>query len=176
MNLSLWGGVGSFISNKAERDIAHRKIAEECLENEEFPEKEKEELVGLYVRDGWPKKFAKEMVSVAHKDNELFLKEMTYHELGIFPSKSVNPAKSGVFMFFSYILGGIIPLFPYFFYPINQAVVLSIILSLSSLFILGIVISKYATKRSWLKSGLELLLLAGMSGLVGYVVGQLISR
>jgi len=172
---SLSMGVGSYISNKAERDVSRRKLTEERIETEEFPEQEKQELTEFYIKDGWPKKFAQEMTSVAHQDKELFLKEMAYHELGIVVNKPVNPTKNGIFMFFAYILGGIIPVVPYFIWEIDQAVTISVVLSLVSLFSLGTLIGRH-TKRLWWKAGLELLLLAGIAGLVGYIAGQVFNR
>ena len=73
-------------------------------------------------------------------------------------------------MFFAYIIGGSIPIFPYLFFPISSAIILSIGATLFGLFILGSMTTKF-TKRKWWKAGLEMLSLAGMATLVGYVVG-----
>ena len=75
-------------------------------------------------------------------------------------------------MFFAYIVGGIIPLFAYFAFPLNVANYISIIITLAGLFILGAGTTKY-TKGNWLKMGSRVLLLGGVALLAGYAIGKL---
>jgi vacuolar iron transporter family protein len=167
-------GVGAYISSKTEIDTHKRKLKEEHIEITDFPEEERDELEQIYIRDGWPKKLAKIMADTASKDKNLFLTEMAYHELYITPDKMEAPTKKGLSMFFSYIIGGIIPLTAYFVFDTSTAVVFSIIVTLIGLFLLGVATTKFS-KRKWWKAGLELLILAGLAAIVGYAVGQLVN-
>lgn len=168
-------GVGSFLSNKSEKELDDRKVFEERTEIEEFPEEEKEELKEIYLADGWPADLAAKMAETAAGDKKLFLKEMSYHELGVTEENEIKPKKQAAAMFFSYIFGGLIPLLPYVFLNMGTAILVSIVLTLLALFSLGVATSKF-TKRKWWKAGLEMFLLASGAMIVGYAMGQLSDR
>lgn len=78
-------------------------------------------------------------------------------------------------MFFSYLLAGLIPLFPYFILASKSAVGFSIGLSLLSLFCLGIVGAKISN-INMLKSGLRMFLVGGAAIFVGVIVGAFLSN
>lgn len=165
--------VGSYLSSKSARGIDERKLFEETTELAEFPEEEKEELVDMYVLDGWPKELAIQMAEEASKDKKLFLKEMSYRELGIVQDKMENPLKNGLVMGLSYVLGGSIPIIAYLFLPMPMATAVSIISTLSCLFLLGVFTTKYS-RRVWWKAGLEMFMLASLAASIGYIVGQVV--
>ena len=162
---------GSYLSSKTERSIDERKLHEESLEIADFPEEEKQELIGMYAADGWPKELAASMAEAASRDKKLFLQEMAYRELKIIPENLAEPFKNGVIMGVSYILGGLIPLLPFFFLSISSAIMFSIATTMAGLFAVGVVTTKYS-HRAWWRAGLEMLVLASASALVGYVAGQ----
>ena len=64
--------VGSYISSKSKRAIDERKLFEEKEELRNFPAEEKEELVGMYLKDGWPKDLAAQMAEHASQNKDLF--------------------------------------------------------------------------------------------------------
>lgn len=165
-------GMGSYLSNQSVHEVKDRKLQEESLEIEEFLEKEKEELFVFFCQDGWPEKLAREMAETASKNKDLMLKEMAFRELLLIPNKFQNSFHNGLIMFCSYVIGGIVPLFPYFFLPISKAIFLSIFFAILGLFILGATTSKF-TFTQWWKNGLRILLLGGISTIVGLVIGQL---
>ena len=163
-------GVGSYLSSKSVKEVAERKLKEEQIEVKEYPETEKKELAEIYIKDGWPSNLANEMALVASKNKSLFIREMALRELYIHPEKLEKPMRGGIFMFFSYIIGGTIPLLPYFVFPVSLAIVFSIVITVIGLFFLGCITAKF-TKRSWLKAGFEMFFVAGIAALVGYIVG-----
>lgn len=164
-------GIGSYISNLSESDILKRKLYEERQEINDFPHEEKQELVGIYIRDGWPKDLAVKMAEAASKDKKLMLHEMAHHELNISPNIKHHLWHNGIFMFFAYIAGGLIPLFAYFILPINIAMKISTVVTLLGLFILGAATTRY-TKGSWQKMGLRVFVLGGIALLAGYLIGE----
>lgn len=168
--------VGSYLSNKSEKEIDERKLHEESVEIRELPEEEKIELVEMYRKDGWPAGLSNKMAEAASQDKDLFLKEMAYRELEIIPGKLASPFRNGLAMGVSYIIGGSIPLLPYLFLPlVRSSLVVSVGSTLIGLFILGVLTTKYS-HRKWWKAGLEMLLLASVAGGVGFGVGQLAEK
>ena len=167
--------VGSYLSSKSELDIDKRKLTEEEFELKEYPAEEKTELAGMYVADGWSPPLAAEMAEEASKNHKLFLQEMAYRELKVFPENLERPMSNALFMGLSYLLGGAIPLIPYLILSVSGAISVSVVVTLSALFILGALTSRYS-KRSWWRAGLEMFLLASAAALIGYLVGQGVER
>lgn len=165
--------VGSYLSSKSERAIDERKLEEEKIELSQYPHEEKEELIGMYLVEGWPKHLAREMAEVASSNKKLFLKEMAIHELKVFPDNLESPFKNAIAMGFSYVIGGMIPLLPYMLLSLSFAIYFSIPVTLLGLFILGIITTRYS-KRSWWKAGLEMLVLGAIAAGVGYGVGEVV--
>src|SRR3989338_6415395 len=163
--------VGSFLSSKSEREIDEEKLREERTEIEKFPKEEHEELLEMCKHDGWPADLAKKMAETASQNNELMLKEMAYRELAIAPEALGRPALNAVYMFFSYIVGGAIPIVFYLFLPVRGAILPSIAITFVGLFALGAGTTKFS-KRPWWRAGLEMLILGGAAAFVGYAVGQ----
>jgi len=167
-------GIGSYLSNKSQKEADERKIDEEKEEIKEFPAEERRELLKMFIRDGWPKKLAAEMSRVASKNRNLMLKDMSYRELGISKFSQASPAKKGLGMFLAYLIGGMVPLLSYFVLPIGEALEISVVITLTGLFGLGVAVSRY-TKKSWFKTGMRILFLGGTAFIVGFLVGNLAS-
>lgn len=168
--------VGSYLSNKSEREIDRRKLYEEKMELKEFPEEEQAELVGMYIKDGWPKELAASMAEAASRNKKLFLQEMAYRELKIIPEDLGLPFKNALAMGVSYFFGGTIPLVPYLVLTnVSLAIFFSIGITLIGLFVLGVGTTKYS-RRSWWRAGLEMLALASAAALIGYLVGQAVEH
>lgn len=165
-------GVGSYLSNKSENAMQKRILDEERQEIKLFLKEETEELVDMYIKDGWTKKTAETMANEAAKNPDLMLKEMAYRELGVSPIQEENPIKNALYMGVSYIVGGIVPLLSYLFLEIDTAIITSISTTLFALFILGAATTKY-TKRNWLKAGAEMLILASIASAIGFGVAKL---
>ncbi|MFA6424532.1 MAG: VIT1/CCC1 transporter family protein [Candidatus Magasanikbacteria bacterium] len=170
---SLSMAIGTFNSLSTERKIENRIIDEEKEEIEKSPIEEKEEVEELFVEDGWPKDVAEKMAECAARDNRLMLQEMSYRELGIFSKKLYNPIHKSIVMFFSWMLGGLFPLIPYLFLPVNMAIKISVVTALLGLFVLGSAMSKF-TKQKISRAGLEMALIGGTAMISGFIIGQLV--
>jgi len=81
-----------------------------------------------------------------------------------------NPKISGLLVFLSYIIAGIIPLFPYLILPHIQAIPVSIVSALIGMILLGIAKGKLS-KKSPFRSALEVLIIGGIAAGIGIAVG-----
>ncbi|PIR46723.1 MAG: hypothetical protein COV07_02555 [Candidatus Vogelbacteria bacterium CG10_big_fil_rev_8_21_14_0_10_45_14] len=79
-------------------------------------------------------------------------------------------ALGALIMFLSYILAGFIPLFPYIVFSHDVAFVLSISLSLLTLFVLGAVAARLSG-TGILRNALSVLSIGGIAVIVGVLVG-----
>jgi|SRR6185369_8937064 len=168
-------GIGSYLSNRSKEEMNERKISEEKEELKEFPKEEKEELFQMYLKDGWSNSLARQMSEEVSQNDGLILKEMTMRELKISCDEKPVSVKGGFYMFFAYILGGIVPLFFYLILPIKSALPLSIAITLIGLFALGVGTTRF-TKQPLIKSGLRVLIMGGIAMLVGLLAGVLIGQ
>jgi len=166
--------IGSYISNRSEYEVNQRRIEEEKEEIADFPEQEKQELLQMFIRDGWPSDLAIEMSETASKDPSLMLTEMTHRELLITHESPRDAFRNSIFMFFSYLIGGLFPLIAYLILPIQNAMPISVFITLIGLFGIGAVTTKYS-KVSWFRAGGRVLLLGIVALVVGFLLGELVS-
>jgi len=172
---SLSMSVGAYLSSKAEKQAEEKLIKEELGEIRKKPAQERKELISFYKERGFEKKEIDLIVKRVMSSEKLLLEEMANKELGIVLKKYENPVKSSVYMFFSYMIGGIVPVVPYFFLPIKSAILISIIFTCIGLFILGYY-KGYLTKISKVLSGLEMFAIAAIVALIGYAIGSLVGH
>lgn len=81
------------------------------------------------------------------------------------------PIVSGIVMFCSYFLAGLVPLLPIIVFPISYSRQVTIAAALIALFILGYAKGKFV-HVSPLKSAIEIFIIGGLATIVGIVVGN----
>lgn len=79
-----------------------------------------------------------------------------------------------IIMFFSYFIFGFVPLIPYILFSINNAFFYSIIFSLITLFLLGI-ISSHISHTNILRGGIRTAFIGGLAILIGISAGKIVS-
>lgn len=85
-----------------------------------------------------------------------------------------RPSWAALVMGISYIVGGLIPITPYFFLPVHLSYLPSIFFSIVALFCVGVWSAKYTRRRYW-KAGLEMVIISLGAAILGYLVGALVS-
>ncbi len=80
---------------------------------------------------------------------------------------------SAVIMFFSYLISGLVPLLPYMFMPVDQAIWFSAGLSLACLLLLGIIGARISGIRVW-RNAFRMLIVGGAAIAVGALAGALL--
>jgi VIT1/CCC1 family predicted Fe2+/Mn2+ transporter len=170
--------VGAYISSKSE--IEHHRAVIETERNEvkEFPKVEEEELRQLYQKKA---KFTKQeldmIVGRIMVDEKTWVDTMMREELGLFEEHFEHPVKVGLIMFAAFLVGGTLPVFPFFLVsaPDNGLVFASVV-TFVSLFIVGVWKTRF-TGRSKVFSGSEMVVMGVIATVVPYLVGDvLISR
>ena len=74
----------------------------------------------------------------------------------------------------TYLGAAIVPLWPYFFFPLNLALAISLICTLLALFAVGVAKGK-VTRLSLLRSGLQVMIVGSISAGVGFAIGDLVT-
>ncbi|KKQ98044.1 MAG: hypothetical protein UT24_C0005G0063 [Candidatus Woesebacteria bacterium GW2011_GWB1_39_12] len=89
-------------------------------------------------------------------------------------ASEASPFKQGLVTFLSFNFAGLIPLFPYIL-NIRPRFYTSLFLVFFAMFVIGAIKGKY-TRKSRVRSGVEMLLIGGFAAFVAYGVGFLIDR
>ncbi len=168
---SLSMAAGSYLSAKSQREMLERLLKDEEETIARDPEGEKREIWEMYRARG----YADEEISMIEKrlfsDPRILLEDMAHKELGICPQGLEEPSSNALVMGLAYVVGGGVPVIPYLIFPIHTAIIASISITGAALFIFGGVKGAFV-KKPWWRSGLEMLVIAGLAGFAGYMVGH----
>jgi predicted membrane protein (TIGR00267 family) len=104
------------------------------------------------------------------QDRDLMLRTLAEKELGLSPDVEVSPVKDAAAIGTSYIVGGILPLIPYFILEGVTAVLTSVAVAVSALFAMGAVKARF-TRRNPILSGLEIMAIGAGVAAAGYGLG-----
>jgi vacuolar iron transporter family protein len=166
---------GTFLGSRAATQMEEAELEQERRELVRNPDEERAELIAAYRYDGYSLEEAESIVDRLMVDRELALRVMAERELGITPEAPGDPRKDALVMGASYVIGGLIPLLPYLVVDTLIAIPISIALTLCALALVGIVKARTA-HRGMLASVLEVTGIGAASGIVGYVLGDLLPR
>ncbi len=136
-------GLGGYLAGKTEQDHYNSELKNEYEEIETKTEVEKEE-VRIFFRDwGFSKELQDKAVEEICNDKDRWVDFMMKHELGLDKPHPNRATKSAFNIGSSYVLGGFIPLSPYFFFTNSEeALKISVVVTLVCLFVFGYFKSK----------------------------------
>ena len=106
---------------------------------------------------------------------ELLLEDMAHKELGIPTEALEEPLGNALVMGTTYVLGGLVPVLPYLLLPLPVAMPSSIAGTFLALFLFGGLKGRIV-KQVWWRSGLEMLLVAGVAALAGFIIGRVVDQ
>jgi VIT1/CCC1 family predicted Fe2+/Mn2+ transporter len=163
--------VQNYLAVRSQRQILQSEIEREKWEMENVPEAERREIEDIYKAKGFSGIELENIVKKITSDKKVWLKTMLTEELRLNLEIVGSPLKSAFRMFGAFLIGGILPIIPYFFSGGNVPLLIAIGTSLSASFVIGAFKSKLAN-LSIIRGGLEM---AGMGtgiALIGYGIGS----
>lgn len=164
--------VQNYLAVKSQREILESEIKKEEFEIENMPDVERKEIEDIYKEKGFQGEELARVVDRITSNKEVWLKTMLTEELGLNLEILGSPIKGALVMFGSFLLGGILPVIPYFLFGSGfVSLGIAIGTSLASSFIIGALKARLA-KKSWVKGGLEMAGLGTGIALVGYGIGS----
>ncbi len=169
-------GAGAYLGSRAEEDVREAAIANQVRELDENPAEQLAELVILFQREGKTYDEAVHLANEIASNETLWLNTLLEKKLGISPDFGGNPLKDAGVMCVSFGSAAIIPIIPFLFLAVGpMAIGLSVGLSLSGLFALGLAKGRLVRKSAILQ-GLEILGIGAVSAALGYGLGELLPR
>lgn len=170
--------VGDYLSEKSKKDyyLVEKKNEEKFLKSD--PKGEKTLLEKLYLNKGFNKKDSRTIVNIFAKNKNNLIKEILNEELDLNYERN-KPVRGGIVTFLSFLFFGFIPLLLFviaslFKITITNSFLWASLLSGAALFVLGVLKSRL-TGKSWLNSGIQVLIVGGLAALAAYFVGELLA-
>jgi vacuolar iron transporter family protein len=163
--------VQNFLAVRSQRQILQSEIEREQWEMDNVPEAERQEIEDIYKAKGFSGTELTNIVNKITSDKKVWLDTMLTEELKLNLEIVGSPLKSAFRMFGAFLIGGILPIIPYFFASGYVPLLIAIGTSLSASFVIGAFKSKLAN-LSMIRGGLEM---AGMGtgiALIGYGIGS----
>jgi len=167
--------VQNYLAVKSQREILESEIKREELEIQNMPVEEREEIENIYRAKGFEGELLEKTVEKITSNKEVWLKTMLTEELGLNLDILGNPLKGAIVMFGAFLLGGILPILPYFAVKAGMisstaAIGIAIVISVISSFIVG-ALKAHMAKKNLIKGGIEMAGLGTGIALVGYGIG-----
>jgi vacuolar iron transporter family protein len=165
---------GSYLSSKAARDVFERRTKEDRSRLLQSPTQQDESL-HEFLKGKKFKEYEVEIVlDVLHRERRQWLKEIERSEYRFAPTVSTSPVYAAMIMGCFFLIGGAIPLLPYFFFSIELALAPSIILTAGTLFGVGALKAKMSGTH-FMKSGIEMMGISLTAAVLGFFIGRLVS-
>lgn len=167
-------GLGGYLAGKTEQDHYNSELRNEYEEIETKTEVEKEEVRVFFREWGFSKNLQDQAVEEICKDKDLWVNFMMKHELGLDKPDPKRATKSAFNIGASYIVGGFIPLSPYFFVTnILDALKISVVVTLICLFVFGYFKSKL-TGVNPLIGGLKVMMIGAAAAAAAFGIAKAI--
>jgi len=167
-------GLGGFLAGKTEQDHYASELKNEYWELVHKREVEIEEVRKVFLEWGLSASTAEEATQEIIKDEKRWVDFMMKHELGLTEPDPKRARRSAFNIGFSYIVGGLIPLTPYFFVEsAMEGLKLSALITLICLYIFGYFKSKMTGVNAWV-GGLKVMMIGALAAGTAFMIAKLI--
>lgn len=165
---------GSYLSSKSAHQLFESRRRQERSRILQERIRDDASLLDVLQEKNCSKKDVELIMGAFERERKLWVQELRRTKKRYAPAVASSPAASAVVMGAFYLFGGIFPLMPYFFLPVNQAIAPSIVLAGIVLFVLGIYKAR-VTDGHALRSGLEMTAISLTAALLGFAIGRIVS-
>ena len=169
-------GLGGYL---AARSDAEHYASERIREQQEIKEKaeaEKAEVRDVFTSYGLTEEESAPIVEALSKRPQAWVDFMMRFELGLEEPDPRRALTSALTIAASYIVGGLIPLSPYFFFsPVTKALYISVIATLIALLVFGYIKGRFTGAKPF-RSALQTALIGGLAAAAAFLIARLISR
>ena len=167
---------GEYLSSKSQREIALAQIAEEREKVADRPGDAQIELAHLLEQDGLPGEEATAVAEVIGRHREVLFNTKVLRQFGVAVEEAKgSPLQGAVVMGAAFALGALAPIVPYLLLPVGVAVFASIFATGAVLFAIGVVKTRW-THSNPIGSGIEILAIGAVAGIVGFFFGNILPR
>ena len=166
-------GLGGYLAGKTEQDHYNGEEKREYYEVDNLRHREIEETKEFFANIGLSKELQEKATEEIARDKKQWVDFMMKYELGLEKPDPRRATKSALNIGLSYIVGGLVPLSPYFFMDSSQdALKISVIVTLICLFIFGYFKSKITGINPWV-GAVRVMLIGALAAGAAFGVARL---
>ncbi|MDP4264814.1 MAG: VIT1/CCC1 transporter family protein [Bacteroidota bacterium] len=143
-------GLGGYLAGKTEQDHYNSELKREYYEVDHLREREIEETKEFFANIGLSEELQNRATEEIARDKKQWVDFMMKYELGLDKPDPKRATKSALNIGISYVVGGLVPLSPYFFvHSPGEGLKISVVVTLLCLFIFGFFKSKITGVQPW---------------------------
>ncbi len=167
-------GLGGYLAGKTEQDHYKSELKKEYWEIEHKKEVEIQEVRAVFLGWGLSKTTAEEATQEIIKDKQRWVDFMMKFELGLESPDPQRARKSAMNIGLSYVVGGLIPLTPYFFVTdALKGLAISAAITLVCLYVFGYFKSKITGINPWC-GGRKVMFIGAIAAATAVAIARLI--
>ena len=167
-------GLGGYLAGKTEIDHYNSELKKEYWELEHKREREIQEVRDVFLEWGLSKDTAEEATQEIIKDDKRWVEFMMKFELGLEEPDPKRARKSAFNIGLSYIIGGMVPLMPYFFVTNSiDGLKISAVITLVCLYVFGFFKSKMTGINPWW-GGVKVMFIGAIAAAAAFSIAKLI--
>ncbi len=168
-------GLGGYLAARGDAEHYASELRREWQEVQAMPEQEAAEIVDVFTAYGVAAEQSAPVVTALRSDRDAWVRFMMRFELGLEQPEPGRAMRSAATIAGAYIAGGMIPIAPYFLMAsVGDALVASIVVTLSALTLFGFIKGGFTGISRW-RSSLQTLLIGGTAAAAAYVLAKAIS-
>jgi VIT1/CCC1 family predicted Fe2+/Mn2+ transporter len=167
-------GLGGYLAGKTEQEHYTSELAREYEEVEKVPDMEKAEIREIFRAYGLSERAQNIVADELSQDKDKWVEFMMKYELGLDEPNANRARTSAVTIGASYIVGGVIPLLPYFFtHTPLEGLKLSAGITIVCLFVFGYFKSK-VTGQPVLAGAVKVTVIGALAAAAAFFAAKLI--
>lgn len=167
-------GLGGYLAGKTEQDHYSSELKKEYWEIDHKRDIEIEEVRKVFADWGLSKEIQQQATDEIIKDRDKWVEFMMKYELGLEKPDPKRAKRSAFNIGASYVVGGFVPLSPYFFvHNALDGLKISVIITLVCLYIFGYFKSKLTGVNAW-NGGLKVMLIGAAAAGAAFGIAKLI--
>lgn len=167
-------GLGGYLAGKTEIDHYNSELKKEYWELEHKREREIQEVRDVFLGWGLTKETTEEATQEIIKDDKRWVEFMMKFELGLEEPDPKRARKSAFNIGISYVVGGMVPLMPYFFVSNSiDGLKISAVITLVCLYIFGFFKSKMTGINPWW-GGVKVMFIGAIAAAAAFSIAKLI--
>lgn len=164
---------GGYLSNKSQREVFAEEVSRAAELISFAPEEERDALRRIYRGKGFAEDEVEMIVRRICSDPDAWLEELVTEEFGLSLDPGPPPLADGAWAGGGFAIAATVPLLPYLFASGTTALLIACALSALALFAVGAA-KTLVTRRSPLRSGLEMVVVGVLAASATFGVGRLI--
>ena len=163
---------GEYLATKSQDQVLEAELTLERVHIRDHRQQELDQLTEMFGDMGLRQEDVDMVVAAFDRSDDAILNAMKALEFGFVDSERRSPYRAMLASGGLFLVGSLPVVIPFFvFDSTNVALAWATVLALTGLFLVGVVKARVA-RHSWLTSGLENMVIAGIGGVIAWLIGS----